>query len=146
MKNKLRGGFSYMEILIALSLFSIMLVAVLPSLLHAGRNMEFAQTYYQGHLNAQRIMLVARDAVWNGNDPEDVVREYVNDSNIGLYSVWIFGEGKTYFSAYGAPSVEISFTSELVPAEGYTIIVATWNEYGNMTGRAIGVANFGVGE
>lgn len=132
-----------MEILIALSLFSIMLVAVLPSLLHAGRNMEFAKTYYEGHLNAQRIMLVARDAIWDGNDPKAMVLDYTSDSDIDLYSVWIFGEDKNYFSTYGAPSMDVSIVSGLAPAHKYTIVVVTWNEYGNMTGRAIGTIGNG---
>jgi len=145
MKNKLRGGFSYIEILIALALFAIMLMAVLPMVLQAGRNMRFAESNYRYHLMAQGMMLVVRDALLDGVTPQSsqgAALGYASDNGVEFYRVWIFGESVTQFGVYGTPEVNVSLTGGVTPSAGdsYVVIAAIWNENGDMAGRAVGVA------
>ena len=71
--NKKSSGFSYIEILITLTLFSVLIIVVLPTLLQGGRNMNFAETNYKGHLIAQEIMLITRDTIKDGENIESAI-------------------------------------------------------------------------
>jgi len=147
MKNKRRGGFSYIEILIALALFAIMLIAVLPMLFQAGRNMRFAESNYRNHLLAQGMMLAVRDALVDGASSENAASIYASEHDIEFYSVWIFREHGVLRSFYGVSKANVSIIDgvALVTDNSYVVIAAIWNEDGNMTGRAIGVAHLSLG-
>jgi len=138
MSNKHCKGLSYLEVLIALALFAIVLAAVLPSLLQARRNMEIASSFYRGNLQAQGMMLAVRDAIAIGNNPQLAASHYAFDHNVMLYSVWIFGSNPLYFSSNGAPEANADIATGIAGTTS-TIVIAVWNEDGNMTGRAVGV-------
>jgi len=147
--NKKSGGVSYIEMLIALSLFSVLLMAALPLLNQAGRNLAYAQDGYEAHLAAQGIMLAVRDALGeasslNISSAEATASAYAARIGTEGYSVWIFSEN----------AAEISFGSPCVPAINLTltglsgmsfsgntsvIVVVIWDEQLNITGRAVGV-------
>jgi len=136
--SKSRAGFSYIEILLALALFAIALVAVLPTLLQSGRNLEYAESYYRGHLVAQEIMLTARDALINDEEhPVFMLRD------VGYYRVWFRGQNNAELYSPGAPATIIGLHNELAPLTGHntTIIVAVWNSEQNLIGRAFGMVN-----
>jgi prepilin-type N-terminal cleavage/methylation domain-containing protein len=57
----LECGFSYIEIIIALALFGLLLMAALPLVNQSGRNIAYAQEGYATHLAAQSLMLAVRD-------------------------------------------------------------------------------------
>ena len=141
--NKSRAGFSYLEILIALALFAIVLVAVLPTLLQAGRNMGYAESYYRGHLTAQELMLAVRGALIDGNDIEYAAFDLAQLRDISYYRVWLSGVNHAEIYAPGAPIAAIDLQNELVPLTGHNtvIIVAVWNSDKNLIGRAFGVVN-----
>ena len=146
MKNKRRGGFSYVEILIALALFAIMLMAVLPLLLQAGRNMRFAESNYRDHLLAQGMMFAVRDALLHDTPSREMASLYAINHDIELYTVWIFDERGTFLRYYGILKANVYLTDGVMPLadNSYVVIAAIWNEYGNMTGRAIGIAHLGL--
>lgn len=143
MKN--RKGFSYMEMVIALSLFSILVIAALPLLHQAGRNLAFAQDGHNAHLAAQSIMLAVRDAKSEaGQTPQSVATAYATRLGVEIYSVWIFSANAATitFGSDCAPSAEASLTGlSTMSITGSTsvIIVTVWNDYDNPIGRAIGV-------
>jgi len=129
-----------MELIIALALFTITIVVVLPLLLQAGRNMQVAQNHYHGHLDAQRVMLVVRDALLDGENPQAAANTYAQLRGIEFFSVWITGASELHFVSYGAPTADIVLSSSLLPA-GRSIVVAVWCEYGNLIGRSVGVVS-----
>jgi len=141
--NKSRAGFSYVEILIALALFAIALVAILPTLLQAGRNLGYAESYYRGHLTAQELMFTVRDALIDGTDIEYTVFDHAQLREISYYRVWLIGQNDAEIYIPGAPKVAIDLQNELVPLAGHStvIIVAVWNGDRNLIGRAFGVVN-----
>ena len=148
--NKRRGGFSYVEILVALGLFAIMLVAVLPMLLQAGRNMRFAETHYKDHLLAHAIMLDVRDDLLDGMPPQLAALNastHTANRDAALYFIRIYDASKNGFDNPGnVPGVQLSLDGETLPvaADGYIIIVSIWSildERYIITGRAIGAAN-----
>jgi len=138
--RKKRGGFSYIEILIALSLFAIAITAVFPSLLQAARNMEVAEGYYRAHLLAQGMMLAARDALADGSSAQTAAADFAAANDMELYSIWILGQHADHFSVGDVPQTSVSLSGGVVSSVGHsTIIVIVWNESGNMAGRAVGV-------
>jgi len=146
MKN--RKGFSYMEMVIALSLFSILIIAALPLLHQAGRNLAFAQDGHNAHLAAQSIMLAVRDAKseagQNQTPPQAVATAYAARLGVETYSVWIFSANAATitFGSDCAPLAEASLTGlSTMSITGSTsvIVVTVWNDYDNPIGRAIGV-------
>jgi len=148
MKNKKKfcGGFSYVEILVALGLFSIMLAAVLPMLLQAGRNMRFAESHYIDHLLAQGMMLTVRDALLDHTSPQTSAATYASSSSIYAYSVWIFGEQEQQFNSVNMPKINIDITNTIASIAGNNsiVVVVVCDASGNVTGRAIGIAYIGL--
>jgi len=141
--NKSRAGFSYLEILIALALFAIVLVAVLPTLLQAGRNMGYAESYYHGHLTAQELMLAVRDALIDGDDMEYAAFDLAQLRDISYYRIWLSGQNNAEIYAPDTPKAVIDLQNELVPLTGHNtvIIVMVWNSDKNLIGRAFGIVN-----
>lgn len=140
---KKHKGFSYIEVLIALALFSILTVTVLPSVLQSARNSVLALDYYNHHLGAQSIMLAVRDALVTGKDSVSVATETARVQNIELYTVLIFRDSMTSFGSYDAPDVAAALVSNLVPSGvGSTfVVVIVWNAEGVSTARAVGAIN-----
>ena len=136
-------GFSYIEVLIALALFSILTVAVLPSVLQATRNSVLALDYYNHHLGAQSIMLAVRGALITEQNAIVVANETALLHNIELYTVLIFDDSITSFGSYDAPDVVASLANNLAPSgvRSTFVVVVVWNEEGVSTARAVGVIN-----
>jgi len=134
--NEKPSGFSYPEILIAVMLFAIAIIAIIPLLTHAGRNMAFAHGAYGGHLKAQRMMLVVSDAITNGDDPALAASIYAGGD--ASYSVWVNGD---VFSSACAPAAAVSLagSSAIVLDHSVVIIAIVWCEDGQVLGRAIGM-------
>lgn len=131
-----------------MALFTIMLMAVLPMLLQAGRNMRFAESNYRDHLMAQGMMLSVRDALLDGAPPRYAASMYASSHGVEFYSIWILEEQMVWleFNSYGTPEAIISLTGGVAPtaSDSHVVIAAIWNEDGNITGRAIGVAHLGL--
>lgn len=147
--SKNRAGFSYIEVLIAMALFAVALVAVLPTLLQAGRNMEYAESHYIGHYTAHEIMLTVRDALIDGSNLEDAILTKAVLRNVSYYRVWLRGVYNVDIYSPNAPEASIlDPLNEIAPLSGHnsTIIIAIWNSNRNLMGRAIGVVNHSLGE
>ena len=135
-------GFSYIEVIIALALFAIALLALIPALTQAGRNMFFAERAYAGHLQAQRIMLVVRDALSNDASPGDTKAAALNHAAGNFeFSVWVFGQNAQSFHTINEPdaSVAISGLNPTMANHASTIVVVVWGDEGQIMGRAIGM-------
>jgi len=132
-------GFSYIEVILAMALFAIAMLAVIPTLSQAGRNLVFAEGAYESHLQAQRMMITVRDALLAGADPEAVATLYAAGSF--EFSVWIFGRGEMEFHSINHPDADVSFTGVnlAMPSQGSTVIAIVWGNEGQLAGRAIGM-------
>jgi len=134
MKIKQRGGFSYIEVIIALALFIIVMAAVLPVLNQAALNARFAREGYGAHLYARHIMLRVRDALNADTTPQWEAG--------GLrYTVWVYAPtgAVTITASPDAPTGAVQFP-EAGPFSGRTIIkVVIWNEQDYPIGRAVGI-------
>jgi len=132
-------GVSYIELLIAMALFAIALLAIIPTLSQAGRNMQYAQEAYAGHLEAGRIMLVVRDALADGIDP--TISAKASTANELEFSFWIFGQNSMEFHTVNAPeaSSAVSGTNAVMAAYASVIVAVVWGAEGQISGRAIGI-------
>ena len=141
MKNT--RGFSYIEVLIAMALFAIAMLAVIPTLSQSARNMTYAQDAYAGHLQAQRMMLVVRDALTDNADVRVSAINYA--ANRFEFSVWISGRNaqeihSSYCVIEGAnASAVVTEINTTMSSHASTIITAVWCEDGHLLGRAIGM-------
>jgi prepilin-type N-terminal cleavage/methylation domain-containing protein len=139
--RKLCGGFSYVEILVALSLFGILIMAALPLLNQAGRNLAFAEDGYEAFLGAQGIKLAVRDTgLLSPADAALAASDAAARFGIGTYRVWIFSENADIAEAFGesfgsacAPEITAELSGDLS-----VIVVVVWNEDMFVTGRAVG--------
>jgi hypothetical protein len=130
-----------MEMIIALSLFSILLMVALPLLSQAGRNLEFAQAGYNAHLSAQGLMLALREAQ---NISQEAVDAHAEQLGIEIYTVFIWqaNADPVIISSPSAPEISASLhgLSTLAPSQNITVIsVIIFNEFEAIAGRAIGV-------
>jgi type II secretory pathway component PulJ len=132
------GGFSYIEILIAVTLFAILLVAVLPIISQASRNMAYAQDRYEAHLWAHNLMLIIREELELHIDAAAINRAetrtaiYSADRGGFLFTFWI--NGTPYPPT---PSATVSLMG--FAPERTTIIVVIWDGHENIIARAFGV-------
>jgi len=135
---KKTAGFSYLEILIALALFAIVLIAIVPALTQAGRNMVYAEGAYDSHLQAQRVMLVVRDALIDNADPVVATSSFIGSID---FSFWVRGQNGINFHPRGEPEVDIAAigSNYTINYQANTIIVVVWSEDGYIAGRAIGM-------
>ena len=136
-------GFSYIEVIIAMALFAIAMLAVIPALSQAGRNMVFAEDAYAGHLQAQHIMHIVRDALLNdGASPQAEVAAHV--SNDVDYSVWIRGRDEQEFHTIAMPDADaqIGNINVAMAAQVSVIVVVVWGADGQVMGRAVGMVNY----
>jgi len=129
------NGFSYVEVVIAFLIFIILFSSSILLIGQSARNMNYARETYIAHLNAQNLMLTIRD------DIENLSVEMLE----GLaenFSVWIVGGINKEFHSNNVPNTSLNIlglNNFFVSYESSIIVVAIWNEYGNISGRAIGV-------
>jgi len=133
-------GFSYIEVILALALFAIAMLAIIPTLSQAGRNIVFAEDVYASHLQAQRIMLTVRDALIIGADPEQAVSQHIADGF--EFSVWVFGQIAQEFHTLDVPAADASVVGINMDManRASTIVVVVWGDDEQVAGRAIGMA------
>jgi len=139
--KKTRGA-SYIEIIVAMALFAIAMIAIIPTLTQAARNMTFAQEAYAGHLQAQRVMLVVRDALSQNQNPSARAMAYVSDGF--EFSFWVHGVGGHEFHSPGAPTgpgavSQILGLNTTMANHSLVIVTVVWSGDGQLLGRAIGV-------
>jgi len=130
---KPHGGFSYIEMLIALSLFSLLVLTSLPLLRQSGLNLGFAQDGYNAHLAAQSIMLAVRDS----HNRETIAADYAKRLGVDYYTVWIFERENAI--SFGAAAFETNVSITATDKE--VIVVAVFNPRGQVIGRSVGVIN-----
>lgn len=123
-----------MEVLVALALFAMLLTVTLPAVLQSARNQNLAEERYTHQLAAQAVMLAVRDAAIAGECVRDAAQ------SIPLYEiwygVWVFNGSEYIFYYPQAPHTSISITTAIPYG---IVVVAVFNEYGEMAGRAVGV-------
>ena len=139
--KKTRGA-SYIEVIVAMALFAIAMIAIIPTMTGAARNMTFAQDAYAGHLQAQRLMLTVRDALYQNQNPS--ARATANASGEFAFSFWVHGAAQYEFHSPGAPQEpraisQISGVNTTMGSHATVIITAVWCQDGQLLGRAIGV-------
>jgi len=124
-----------------MALFAIAMIAIIPTLMQAGRNMLFAQEAYASHLQAQRTMLVVRDALEDGHNPELMATLYAAGGFD--FSFWIFDGSVRYFHSLEEMETEadVSITgiNAIMANHATIIIVVIWGEDEQIAGRAIGM-------
>jgi len=131
-------GFSYVEILIAMALFAIAMLAIIPTLSQAGRNMLFAQRAYDSHMQAQRTMLVVREALEDGANPGQRALAYA-DGNFE-FSFRIHGQNSMDFhSSTQHADINITGINAAMATYATVIVVVVWGEDEQVAGRAVGV-------
>jgi type II secretory pathway pseudopilin PulG len=135
------SGFSYIEIIVSLALFSIALVAVLPVLSQASRNLAYAQDVYAAQLRAHNLLFIVRDALTDGHDPEPAARQYSQAREGFPFTVHITGGtgGDRGFSTPDAPTALIN-VNDNAPSFNQTVItVIVWNEHSHIAARIVGI-------
>ena len=137
--HKLTGGFSYIEVLIAMALFFIVLAAALPALSAAGRNLAYAQNHYSAHLQAQRMMLAIREALHKDEDLELAATAIALQPGF-TYSFWVFGAQAANGGNESAYiTADITSLNLLALVNSSAIKVVIWDSHGNAAGQAIGM-------
>ena len=127
-------GFSYVEILMALGLFALMLGVALPLMYQAGRNMSYAETSYINHLLAQEKLNIVRAAILDQQDINAVARNFADLNYIYDFGVWVFGEISHEYATDS--NLQVEYVGHGLG--GSTIIIVISDEVGNLSGRAIG--------
>ena len=132
-------GFSYIEVIFALALFAIAMLAVIPAITQAARNMAFAREAYAGHLQAQRLLLVVQDAVIRGDCPTAAAINFA--AGDFEFSFKVIGNNTQYYHTMGAPDIGILISGKSPAIAGLTttIIIVVWGEDGQVLGRAVGM-------
>jgi prepilin-type N-terminal cleavage/methylation domain-containing protein len=130
-------GFSYIEVLMALAVLSILLIPLFPAMTQAGQNAAAARDGYTAHLRAQEIMLIVKDAVSDGEDPQPLVAAYAkNNGELFQYGYWV-SQGLSYRSP-GSPPIQVSLQS---PGDMILVTALVWDNEGRLAGRATGGVN-----
>jgi len=93
--SRLSGGFSYIELLIALALFSIMLVPVIPMLSQALANHEIATQRHEAQGRATALALQVRADFANRNA---ILQEFENGSDF-TYHLSLIEPVSAYFQS-----------------------------------------------
>jgi type II secretory pathway pseudopilin PulG len=143
-KIKTRDGFSYMEIIIATALFSIVFAAVLPVISQASRNLAYAQSGYEAHLHAQSLLLTIRDATAIHTEPhtnlEEIARVHSEARGNFPFTVWLIGgagDTRTFASPH-APTASAQISGISLSGNQTAIVVVVWGEQGRIAARAVG--------
>ena len=134
-------GFSYIEVLIAMALFAIALLAIIPAMQQAGRNMIYAQEAYASQLQAQGLMLVVRDAIDDGENPRTQALQYAAGSfefSFWVNNRWFHSKGNSAIDDPGISAVLDSMNAT-ISNQASIIVVVVWDDENQISGRALGV-------
>jgi hypothetical protein len=124
-----------------MAIFLIALAAVFPILSQAGRNLAFAQDGYAAHLRAQHLMLLVRETL--PNDPTAIAQQYSSERGSFPFTAWLIGGGTILLEISNLEELDMKPAAidpfGLNAFDNRTaIVVAVWNEHGNLAGWAIG--------
>jgi type II secretory pathway pseudopilin PulG len=147
--RRAEGGFSYIEVIIAVTLFVIALATILPALSQAGRNLAFAQSGYDAHLRAQSLMLIVRSALETGEALTAVTRAgeaahaYHAAHDNFRYTVWLVGGayGGHMYDSGNAPIATAQVNGLVSHPNRTAIVVVIWNEHDHAAARVVGFAS-----
>ena len=130
-------GISYVEVLVAMGLLVILLAGALPMLQQAGRNMQFAQSHYEGHLLAQSMAIHIRMGLENGQSPEHIGATFAHQHGVDGYQVWLLGQSPAQFGTGESITVDMPI-NQLLPHQ-HLVVVAILNVDGDMIGRGVSI-------
>ena len=137
---------TFVEIILATVVFSLAVMAVIPTLMQASRNATFARERYEARHQAQSIMLIVRDAIETNhpNPIADVYAHFAAFTDTTPLNFSIFTSGAREFTHHSGTSHlntdDIYFTPLPFPQTS-TILVIIWCRAGEILGRAVGVAS-----
>ena len=124
---KQKNGFTYIDVIVAAAIFSIAAISIFAVLNQSFRNMNIAKERHMAHLNAQSIMLIARD---NASP---------NLSSFNDYTIWFIDNNIRYITDMNDPGPVPSFNANML-YNGTMIIVIIWDKHGNIAARAKGMS------
>ena len=143
-----KNGFSYIEILVALALFSIVLFVALPLAFAALGNLDAAKKHGQKNLAATGMGLAVRDMLQNGTDiTSPAIQNYAQRFAVERYSVFIFRPDGTnapgspfhFGTAGGAVSIS-GFSSFVKGNESLVVVVLVMNDFDVVVGKSVHLA------
>ena len=151
----MRSGRSYIEMLIALALLSIMVIPLFPALTQARDNQHYAILRHQAHSLAVAIVAETRNALYHhrGIPPasmeriETIINETTTNADlifrITIYSassnttVHMIGE---FHQTELPPPPEIGFSTNIAGIGADIIVVEVFDERnGNLLGESVGM-------
>jgi hypothetical protein len=121
----------------AMTVFCLLFIPVFPAVSRAAENVVLARSGYTAHLQAQEIMLIVKDAVVSGHDPQPLVIAYASTWITPMeYGYWLSGGGS--FVSAGAPNMTVTLTA---PGGSVVVTAVVWDSTGKPVGRAVGMIN-----
>ena len=142
--QKYTGGFSYIEMLVAMGLFLLVLLAVLSFTAATGQNLRTAREIYQKSLAANGIALYVRDMLLRYQEiNKDSIHHAANRFSIKYYAVYIFdANGNNILGTHenNKPVFVYGFDELALSKGGFVIFVVTKNSSLHPVGRAVHIA------
>ena len=140
-----KNGFSYIEILVALALFSTVLLVALPLTLAVVQNLGAAESRGQKNLAASGMALAVRDSIArNKNVTSSTIIGFANRFGVENYSVYIFLPNGTH--ARGSPFHSkplvcnfsmVGFEPFVKGNDSLVVVVLVRSEYGVVVGKSL---------
>jgi|GEM_PF-4318095 len=139
--KKINSGFSYLEVLLSAAIFSIALVAVLPTLSQAARNLMMAEEVYTAHLRANHMMLMVREAAHSPAQAEVAARAFAADRGGFYFTLWLVRGTEIIHTVHTAPHPPAAEVFDFTALPGRTmVVIALRNANGFIIAHAIGAA------
>lgn len=140
------GGFTYVEMIIALAVFCIALAPLFPAISQARRNADYARETYRAQCDANEMVLIVKNALEKNKSPVEVVAEHMSalTNPPAAYGFWVrYADGAKADISYTTVSAPaLSVQTDVSPA-GLTgtgvIIAVVWDADGHPAGRAVGM-------
>ena len=141
------GGYSYIEILVAMAILTIILLPVLPALSQAQANHRYAVLRHQAQGQAVALALEIRNLP---NNASNIVQQAAANNNEFMYRVslvpigsgssrqYIAGDADIIPSAAGA-SFQTGFGSLFT--DGMFVVAEVFDSNGNLAGFSVGKVN-----
>jgi len=126
--TKKSAGLSYIEVIIALAIFTVTLTVVFATISQATRNLYAAQVYYDAHRHATSIMMAFRDAANAGESAEAAALETAARFGVQHFTVWVDGE-----YVMGVQWGSVSVSESIAPS----VVVVVWSADERIIGRAV---------
>ena len=124
-----------------MALFAIALLAIIPAMQQAGRNMIYAQEAYTGRLQAQSLVLVVRDAIANSENPETRATQHAAGNfefSFWADGIWFHSKGDE-MTDYPEVTLVLNSFSAVIESQASIIVTVVWSEDNKMAGRALTV-------